>query len=122
MIPEVAQQCDNGFYAVNYDAIIPILTEAMKEQDAVISTLQTELTELRSTVADLKADRESQGTQGFILEQNAPNPFSSSTVIGYALPSGTNGAVISVYDLTGRTLRSFNLSDGEGAVTITKAT
>jgi len=118
VIPEVAQQCDNGFYAVNYDAIIPILTEAMKEQDAVISALQTELSELRSTVADLKADRAGQNTEGFRLEQNAPNPFSNSTVIGYALPSGTNGAVISVYDLTGRTLRSFNLSDGEGQITL----
>ena len=125
VIPELALLNSDGYYAVNYTMLIPVLTEAIKEQDStmiaqaeVISTLQTELSELRSTVADLKADRESQGTQGFILEQNAPNPFSNSTVIGYALPSGTNGAVISVYDLTGRTLRSFNLSDGEGQITL----
>jgi len=125
VIPELALLNSDGYYAVNYTMLIPVLTEAIKEQDStmiaqteVISTLQTELSELRRTVADLKADRESQGTQGFILEQNAPNPFSNSTVIGYALPSGTNGAVISVYDLTGRTLRSFNLSDGEGQITL----
>ncbi|MEY3248183.1 MAG: hypothetical protein RL742_226, partial [Bacteroidota bacterium] len=51
-------------------------------------------------------------------EQNAPNPFSNSTVIRYAIPAGTLGATLSVYDLTGRMLRSFNLNDGEGAVTI----
>ena len=125
VIPELAVLNSDGYYALNYTMLIPVLTEAIKEQDStmiaqaeVISALQTELTELRSTVADLKADRESQNTEGFILEQNAPNPFSNSTVIGYALPSGTNGAVISVYDLTGRTLRSFNLSDGEGQITL----
>jgi hypothetical protein len=125
VIPELALLNSDGYYAVNYTMLIPVLTEAIKEQDStmiaqaeVISALQTELSELRSTVADLKADRAGQNTEGFRLEQNAPNPFSNSTVIGYALPSGTNGAVISVYDLTGRTLRSFNLSDGEGQITL----
>jgi hypothetical protein len=118
VVPELALLNSDGYYAVNYTMLIPVLTEAIKEQDATISALQTELSELRRTVADLKADRAGQNTEGFRLEQNAPNPFSNSTVIGYALPSGTNGAVISVYDLTGRTLRSFNLSDGEGQITL----
>jgi len=125
VIPELAVLNSDGYYALNYTMLIPVLTEAIKEQDsmmvsqeAVIATLQTELAELRREVSDLKADRTGQNTQGFRLEQNAPNPFSNSTVIRYAIPAGTLGATLSVYDLTGRMLRSFNLNDGEGAVTI----
>jgi hypothetical protein len=118
VIPELAVLNSDGYYALNYTMLIPVLTEAIKEQDATISTLQTELAELRREVSDLKADRVGQNTEGFRLEQNAPNPFSGSTVIRYAIPAGTPGATLSVYDLTGRMLRSFNLNDGEGAVTI----
>ncbi|MEY3247982.1 MAG: hypothetical protein RL742_25, partial [Bacteroidota bacterium] len=125
VIPELAVLNSDGYYALNYTMLIPVLTEAIKEQDsmmvsqeAVIATLQTELAELRRELSDLKADRVGQNTQGFRLEQNAPNPFSNSTVIRYAIPAGTLGATLSVYDLTGRMLRSFNLNDGEGAVTL----
>jgi hypothetical protein len=118
VIPELAVLNSDGYYALNYTMLIPVLTEAIKEQDAVIADLQTELAELHRSVSDLKADRAGQNTEGFRLEQNAPNPFSGNTVIRYAIPAGTLGATLSVYDLTGRMLRSFTLSDGEGAVTI----
>lgn len=59
--------------------------------------------------------------RGYRLEQNTPNPFSNTTQIRYALPAGTTGASINVYDLNGRLLRSYPLTDLEGAITINGA-
>lgn len=41
----------------------------------------------------------------YTLHQNTPNPFSEETAIGFVLPQAES-AIISVYDLTGRLIRS----------------
>jgi hypothetical protein len=56
--------------------------------------------------------------EGYRLEQNAPNPFSQNTVIGYAVPAGTTGARVNVYDLAGRLVKSFNIADQSGQITM----
>ncbi len=43
--------------------------------------------------------------QGYGLEQNRPNPFAEETSIGFVLPSSME-ATITVYDVTGRIIRS----------------
>ncbi len=42
---------------------------------------------------------------GYVLEQNKPNPFQVETNIGFVLPSAME-ATITVYDVTGRLIRS----------------
>ena len=42
---------------------------------------------------------------GYVLHQNIPNPFTEETAIGFVLPQAES-AIISVYDVTGRLLRS----------------
>ena len=132
VIPELTGVNSDGFYAVNYIALIPVLTEAIKEQDktiaeqaevnaaqaTTITELRTEIAELRSAFNDFKAGQAANGVEGYRLEQNAPNPFSQNTVIGYAVPAGTTGARINVYDLAGRLVKSFNIADQSGQITI----
>ena len=56
---------------------------------------------------------------GFVLDQNDPNPFSSSTEIGYSIPSATNLASLIVFDSSGRTVNKYELSErGQGSVTV----
>jgi Chaperone of endosialidase/Secretion system C-terminal sorting domain len=128
VMPELAAQTNDGYYAVNYTMLIPVLTEAIKEQDevmqeqaATIARLSAEMAEMRSQFNDIKAGQQAGTLQGYRLEQNTPNPFSQGTVIAYAVPEGTTGATLNVYDLTGRTVKSFNLTDGEGTVTLNAA-
>jgi hypothetical protein len=116
VMPELTGVGTDGYYAVNYTAIIPVLTEAIKEQDKTITELSTELAQLRQQFADFKTGQQGGDAQGFRLEQNAPNPFGQSTLIRYALPAGTTGARISVYDLSGRLLKAFPISGTEGQV------
>ncbi len=42
---------------------------------------------------------------GYVLHQNIPNPFTDETAIGFVLPQAES-ATISVYDVTGRLIRS----------------
>lgn len=125
VIPEIVAKFDNGYYGINYTSLIPVLTEAIKEQDQIITAQKTEIDEMKSEIAelrsqfnDLKAGQAGNNFDGFRLEQNSPNPFGQNTVIAYAVPTGTTGARINVYDLTGRTIKSFNLSDAAGLITI----
>jgi len=128
VIPEATVLNSDGYYAVNYTMLIPVLTEAMKEQDARIAAqadeiarLNAEMQQLRNLVLDMKTAQTPADLRGYRLEQNTPNPFGNTTQIRYALPAGTAGASINVYDLNGRLLRSYPLTDLEGTVTINGA-
>jgi len=122
VIPEATVLNSDGYYAVNYTMLIPVLTEAIKEQDKTVTELRNELAELRSQINDLKAGQQSGDLKGYRLDQNTPNPTGGNTVIAYAVPAGTTGARISVYDLAGRTIQSWSLSDLEGQITINAST
>ena len=53
------------------------------------------------------------------LDQNAPNPFSVSTIIGYELPKGTQKAAIGIYDMNGKEVKLVQLSsDKKGSISI----
>jgi hypothetical protein len=64
---------------------------------------------INNTVAD--------AMEGNRLLQNAPNPFSQSTEIGYVLNSTTK-AQIGVNSMDGRLIRSYDISKGMGSIKI----
>jgi hypothetical protein len=96
VIPEATVLNSDGYYAVNYTMLIPVLAEAIKEQDKTVTELRNELAELRSQLNDLKAGQQPGDLKGYRLDQNTPNPTGGNTVIAYALPAGTTGARITV--------------------------
>lgn len=114
VIPEVVITDNEGVLGVNYTEIIPILSEAIKEQQLQIEKLEQTIQKLTGTtgISDNKVG------DGY-LAQNVPNPFSVSTEIKYQLPNGTQKAAIGIYDMNGREIRLFNLpGDKNGAITI----
>ncbi|HKK62275.1 MAG TPA: tail fiber domain-containing protein [Bacteroidales bacterium] len=110
--PDLVHKEYDGYYAVNYTGLIPVLIEAIKEQQAVIEDIQSELdnlsrSELKSISTDI-VDEVSSDTP--ILYQNSPNPFTQNTTITYYIPDYSKKSMLCIYDLNGTQLRSYQIS------------
>ncbi|NVO09086.1 MAG: tail fiber domain-containing protein [Bacteroidales bacterium] len=120
VIPEVVETDEKGSKFVNYDGIIPFLVEAMKEQQAIIESLQIQIQELKggtrgSTLNDPKVSE----AQKNILYQNIPNPFSQSTVIEYTIAGNAKNAMICIYNMNGNQLKCNPINPaGHGSIVI----
>lgn len=114
IIPELVKETVDSisFLAINYDGLIPVLIEAIKEQQNSINNLKHELD-------DLKQNSNSQGSIEIkpvehILYQNEPNPFREETTIKYYLSSDVKYAMVNIYDMQGTQIRSFKLHNAMG--------
>ena len=47
-MPELVETKDNGYLAVRYDKMIPLLIEAIKEQQAIIDNQKEEMTDMKA--------------------------------------------------------------------------
>jgi len=115
VIPELVATDQEGFKSVNYNAIIPFLIEAMKEQQEEINELREILTE---TSARNKISDEKNVPNGFILKQNFPNPARTITSISYDLKDQFEKAEIIITDIEGSIVRNYELKDDKGIIEV----
>ena len=120
MFPKLVQQDKEGNYSINYIEMIPLLVKGINE-------LSEELAELKGTSArKAKAQSETTGideTSSDVdmvrMDQNKPNPFSESTVIGLNIPEKTQKANIFIYDLSGKQIQNIPVAErGETNITV----
>lgn len=106
-----------GDYAVDYNSIIPVLTQAIQQQQQLINELQDKVKALENNKA---TSTNALSTQtGNTLGQNTPNPFNNETIIPYNIVSVTSTAYIAIYTLNGEQLVRHDISNsGKGQVTI----
>lgn len=133
------------FKVMNYTMVIPVLSEAINEQqdliegqNMVIANLEAVIEDQENTIDDLSTrlarleklmnkdlgsaiapssvDLNTGSFQGVSLRQNRPNPFKGVTQIQYTLPEDMSNARLVVYDVNGQELKGFNLSVGSGTV------
>ncbi len=102
--------------AVKSDAKDKQLTElestVAKLQNLLVEkgVLSSEDIAMKSTNVSLSSAR---------LEQNAPNPFSTTTTIKYFVPDNTGAAEITIADQTGKVMRTISLNQrGAGQIVI----
>ncbi|MEO1652869.1 MAG: tail fiber domain-containing protein, partial [Bacteroidota bacterium] len=141
--PELVAEDEEGYLSINYDGFIPVLIEAVKEQQGQINN-QDELIKSQSDlIARQQARLKSQADRMSRLEsqiqellssapgntispnnaaqlyQNQPNPFGENTKISFFLPESTQEAVLLVYDLQGKQIKEIRIRQrGEGEVTL----
>jgi len=128
VFPELVSADEDGYLSINYIGLIPVLVEGMKEQQEVITEQKEEIADLQTRMAKLEVllntSETIQGnlsiptesvTEGVLLRQNAPNPFSNNTTIEYQLPERLASASLLISDLNGRTLATYTIS-GKGTV------
>ena len=54
VLPEVVNQDEQGFYSVSYGGVIPVLIEAIKEQQEMINSMQNQNEELKKRLDKLE--------------------------------------------------------------------
>jgi len=117
VIPEaVYYEEEADLYYINYDAIIPVIVEALKE-------LTAEMDELKNggsmKSASLGTETITDETKEASLGQNVPNPFSTTTRIDVYLPTTASKAKLYLYNMQGEQIKSFNITErGNTSVTI----
>ena len=135
--PELVKTYEDGYKAVNYDGLIPVLIEGIKEQQQQISQLENEnnqirreMDELRGMMQEFLANYEQpekienrtrvnlNGSQSIILDQNVPNPFKERTNIGYVVPADVKDAHIYIFGQTGKIMKKVRLQAGEGVLEV----
>src|SRR3972149_8777765 len=135
IFPDVVYEGKKGYLGIDYIAFIPMLLDALKEQNSQINSLQSlvyqqenDINELKKQIEklnlkiksntddDLTKDKTSEN--GSILFQNTPNPFDENTQIDYYLAENTSAGIY-IYDMNGAHLKNIPLyRKGYGNITI----
>ena len=131
IFPEAVYTLPNGKKAIAYSEIIPLLVEAIKEQQNEIDKQQNEIDELRQskivqTRSAIGAVDEQSDVNSLLDEKlkaklysNIPNPFKEQTTISFFIPETSSRASIHIYNLQGKQIKQLNIeSRGNGSVTI----
>jgi hypothetical protein len=106
-------------YGIRYTRLIPLLIEAIKEQDKKIKDLDDKIKANQSQEVKSAGETDPSFENIAFLGKNRPNPFNENTTIEYYLPSDIQMAIFCVYDLSGKQLKSMTVTGREsGVVTI----
>jgi len=127
--PELVTEDAKGYLAVNYDGMVPVLLQAIKEQQATIDNLQKQVDELKAmftgqpTSADFTGENslsvDLSAKNVVVLNQNVPNPFAENTVISYNIPEGSGTAQILIFNDKGQMIKVVDIEQtGMGQLTV----
>lgn len=116
VVPEVVRTTTDGAKSIAYQEIIGLLVEGMKEQQALISDLQVEVENLKSSVSVTNVSSYFGETK---LYQNTPNPFKENTEIKVNIDNSIGNAILFIYDMQGKQIKSIAINQkGESSITI----
>lgn len=126
VLPEAVILTDENIYAVNYNSILPFLTEGIKEQQAQIETLKMEIENLKQQLSDNNSKNEKmvpvQNSMLVAQFEVAPNPVTGVSIVSYNLDNKANArAFLIITDLQGKMMKQLLLKNNEkGQVEISK--
>ena len=143
IFPELVYAPDSmrEYYGVDYVGMVPILVEAIKEQQNIIENIQQEaenrndellqkIKSLESALAACCNNKSQKSTQNFDLSdleeadteklkiyQNVPNPFNETTIISCYIPETIKKAELCIYDMQSSLLKCLTITE-RGATNI----
>jgi hypothetical protein len=120
IFPELVEQDSAGYLSIDYIGLIPVMVEAIKEQQQIIEDLQNRITIIETDCCN-KEDNLKSGTNNSTTElsvknasaklyQNNPNPFSVQTTIRFEIPETVQSAQLHICNMTGTLLKTITIS------------
>ena len=105
--PEAVRTMPDGTLAVEYNALIPLLIESIKILNSKIDSCCQAYSPTKHANSSQKSLEESMDDQQkSVLFQNAPNPFTKTTIIRYRLHAGVRNASIMIFTIEGAFLKT----------------
>ncbi len=128
VLPELVKYDSvTSLYAINYTGLIPIIVEAMKNQQTTINELTKRVEALegdgnaieKSATIETGSTTTNEVAESCMLEQNIPNPFSDNTRIDMYLPESISNVAMYIYNMQGKQIKVFKIQErGNSSVTI----
>ena len=123
VFPKLVLQDKEGNYSINYVDMVPLLVKSINEMSAKIETLEQQLGAknlARKAKSETTGIEETPNDIDMVrMDQNKPNPFSESTVIGLNIPEKTQKANIFIYDLSGKQIQNVPVAErGDTNITV----
>jgi len=115
--PELVYEQDNGYLAINYVELIPVLVQSIKELNAKVEELSAPRP-AKAQAMNATADVETADFYTAAMGQNVPNPFSERTEIAITLSENVKKAMLYIYDMTGKQVEQHEVT-GRGKTTMT---
>ena len=120
LFPDLVEEGQDGYLAVNYIELIPMLICSVQELSSEVDRLRKELDAKEETQHDGGSDQGDM-LRECALYQNSPNPSSSQTVISYKLPSTATNAFIYIFNLQGTLIKQIPINPAVGNITVSCA-
>lgn len=117
VFPDLVYETEEGEKAINYVELIPLLVESINELTAKVKSLEknANMGMVRSAATGLST---APAASNALLYQNAPNPFTSQTVIRFSLPENTPASYIYIFDMQGKMVKQLPVNASMQSVTI----
>ncbi|KAA5532114.1 T9SS type A sorting domain-containing protein [Taibaiella lutea] len=120
-------ESENDNYSIAYSQFVIPLVKGMQEQQKMIEDQKQMIDKLQQQINDMQKGLGSAtgignalSVTGASMDQNVPNPFSTETVISFNLPNQIGNAYMTVYDLSGKQIKTLPISKrGASSITIT---
>ena len=116
--PDLVLEGQDGYLAVNYVELVPVLVKAIQELKQQVDELQGTATSKRAPAKTSTTNVGNRTAQKNILYQNTPNPAKEQTIIRYQLADNTKDAAICIFDMQGKMLKKLPVTSNNDSVTI----
>jgi len=124
ILPGIVKNMPDGTKGIAYTDLTALLVEAIKEQQEQIESLKKQVNgkDISNSLKSTSEQTDNESIESIALaylDQNAPNPFSQTTEIGYYLPDAVQKASLIIYNMNGNQIEVISVNQkGKGCVTI----
>ena len=115
--PNLVVEGQDGYLAVNYIELVPVLIRSIQELNERIKDLES-LNSSNNAKKSNVSSVESLSRNKSVLYQNSPNPFSERTEIRFEIADDAYDACICIFNLQGKMLKKMAVSKSDNSISI----